>query len=78
MRIGRPSWSAAARCCEQAQATAEQEADQNARLSTLEQQSVPAQASAGPSTLDQLTAMHGQGALTDTEFAAAKAKLLGI
>ena len=42
---------------------------------------MPAQASAGPSTLDQLnqlTAMHGQGALTDTEFAAAKAKLLGI
>jgi hypothetical protein len=36
---------------------------------------------AGPSTFDQLnrlTAMHAQGALSDQEFAAAKAKLLGI
>ncbi len=35
---------------------------------------------AGPSRLDQLnqlTALHEQGALTDDEFAAAKAKLLG-
>jgi hypothetical protein len=68
-------------------ARAEQEADQNARLDALEQQPqqpqqpVPAQATAGPSTFDQLnqlTSMHAQGALSDQEFAAAKAKLLGI
>jgi hypothetical protein len=65
---------------EQAQVAAEQEADQNARLSALEQQAaVPTQASGGSTfdRLSQLTAMHAQGALTDAEFAAAKARLLG-
>jgi hypothetical protein len=40
----------------------------------------PQAAPAGPSMLDQLnqlTELHQQGALTDAEFAAAKAKLLG-
>jgi Short C-terminal domain/Domain of unknwon function (DUF3824) len=40
----------------------------------------PQAAPAGPSMLDQLnqlTELHTQGALTDAEFAAAKAKLLG-
>jgi len=40
----------------------------------------PQAAPAGPSMLDQLnqlTELHTQGALTDEEFAAAKAKLLG-
>jgi len=45
------------------------------------QQPPPQQAApAGPSMLDQLnqlTELHTQGALTDAEFAAAKAKLLG-
>ena len=45
------------------------------------QQPPPQQAApAGPSMLDQLnqlTDLHTQGALTDEEFAAAKAKLLG-
>jgi hypothetical protein len=44
------------------------------------QQPPPAAAPAGPSMLDQLnqlTALHEQGALTDEEFSAAKAKLLG-
>jgi hypothetical protein len=72
---------------QQAQVAADQDADQDARLNALEQQqqqppqAVPAQATAGPSTFDQLnqlTAMHAQGALTDAEFAAAKTKLLGI
>ena len=40
----------------------------------------PADPSAGdsmPEQLSKLTALHGQGALTDAEFSAAKAKLLG-
>jgi len=44
------------------------------------QQPPPAAAPAGPYMLDQLnqlTALHEQGALTDNEFTAAKAKLLG-
>ena len=44
------------------------------------QQPPPAAPAAGPSMLDQLnqlTALHEQGALSDEEFAAAKAKLLG-
>jgi Short C-terminal domain len=77
------------RQAEQAQADAEQ----NARINDLEQQppapqappqqaSVPPEAApaAGPSLLDQLNqldALHQQGALTDNEFTAAKAKLLG-
>jgi Short C-terminal domain len=77
------------RQAEQAQADAEQ----NARLNDLEQQPPAAQAppqqapaapeaapAAGPSLLDQLNqldALHQQGALTDNEFTAAKAKLLG-
>jgi Short C-terminal domain len=60
--------------------------EQNERLDNLEQQPVqpaaaPAAApAAGPSLLDQLNqldALHQQGALTDNEFTAAKAKLLG-
>ncbi len=68
---------------------AQQEDDQNARIDDLEQQQAPAQPApappaaapaAGPSLLDQLNqldALHQQGALTDNEFTAAKAKLLG-
>lgn len=44
-------------------------------------QPAPAPGAAGPSLLDQLselTAMHERGALTDSEFAAAKARLLGL
>jgi hypothetical protein len=44
------------------------------------QQPPAAAPAAGPSMLDQLnqlTTLHEQGALTDDEFAAAKAKLLG-
>jgi hypothetical protein len=61
------------------------EADQDARISDLEQQQVPQQHApqppeqGGKSVLDQLnelTALHERGALTDAEFAAAKAKLL--
>jgi len=61
------------------------EAYQDARISNLEQsQGAPPQASvpgqAGPSMgdqLQQLVNLHQQGALSDEEFAAAKARLLG-
>jgi hypothetical protein len=60
------------------------EADQDDRISQVEQQQAPppqeAAPAAGPSMADQLqqlAALHQQGALSDEEFAAAKAKLLG-
>jgi hypothetical protein len=76
-----------------AQEKADAEAEQNQRIADLEaqqqyqqappqqyQQQPPAAAPAAPSMLDQLnqlTALHEQGALSDEEFSAAKAKLLG-
>jgi Short C-terminal domain len=66
-------------------AEAEQaEAYQDQRISDLEQQQAPAAAPAGGTTatvsdqLQQLAKLHEQGVLTDDEFAASKAKLLGI
>jgi hypothetical protein len=69
------------------------EAYQDDRINQLEQQPAPQQApppqaapapaaapAAGPSMADQLqqlAALHQQGMLTDDEFAAAKAKMLG-
>ena len=67
------------------------EAEQDQRISSLEQQApaapyqqpyqqAPPPPPAAPSMLDQLSqlsTLHEQGALTDEEFAAAKAKLLG-
>ena len=63
--------------------------DQEARLSALEQQQAsgygqPPPADPGPAAgpsiadqLNQLVELHNQGALTDEEFAAAKASVLG-
>jgi hypothetical protein len=76
------------RAAEQRQ-TAESEQDE--RISNLEQQQAeaspqqpapppPPAPAAAPSMLDQLnqlSALHDQGALTDEEFTAAKGKLLG-
>lgn len=71
---------------------AQLEADQNQRIDDLEQQqanqpSPPYQQAPPPPAapqssdmvdqLNQLAALHQQGALTDDEFAAAKAKLFG-
>jgi membrane protease subunit (stomatin/prohibitin family) len=63
------------------------QADQDQRISDLEsqqqqqQQAAPAvAATASSATIDQLkqlSELHQQGVLTDAEFAAAKAKLLG-
>jgi len=68
----------------------QQDAYQDARLGDLEQQQAPPQQSPAPAPaqapsasspmidqLNQLAALHQQGVLTDDEFAAAKAKLLG-
>jgi len=78
-----------------AQRRAEQEqyqADQDARISDLEQQQAdqqpppqqapapaPAPSASSPmiDQLNQLAALHQQGVLTDDEFSAAKAKLIG-
>jgi Short C-terminal domain len=65
----------------------QQEAGQDARISDLESSQEappPAEAAGQPATasvsdqLAQLTELHNQGALTDDEFAAAKARLLGL
>jgi hypothetical protein len=62
------------------------EAEQDQRISDLEQQAPPAtqeQAPAAAATspmidqVNQLAALHQQGILTDDEFTAAKAKLFG-
>ena len=66
------------------------EAEQDARISDLEQQQqapqgsyqqapAPAPAASSPmiDQLNQLAALHQQGVLTDDEFSAAKAKLFG-
>jgi hypothetical protein len=62
----------------------QQDQDQNQRIGDLEQQQAPpqqapAQAASSPmiDQLNQLAALHQQGVLTDDEFAAAKAKLIG-
>lgn len=60
-----------------------QDTEQDARLSGLEQQQAapgPASLPAGPSLMDQLSQLadlNKQGVLSDAEFAAAKAKVLG-
>jgi phospholipase/lecithinase/hemolysin len=62
-----------------------QDASQDQRLASVEQQQaqqapVPAPRAAGPSMADQLNQLadlHNQGLLSEDEFAAAKAKLLG-
>lgn|SRR5512146_2309242 len=65
------------------------EEEQDSRIGDLEQQQAPAQAPAPAppappaqsspmiSQLNDLAALHKQGVLTDDEFAAAKAKLIG-
>jgi hypothetical protein len=62
----------------------QQEQGQDQRISDLEQQQAPsqqapAQAASSPmiDQLNQLAALHQQCVLTDDEFAAAKAKLIG-
>ena len=62
----------------------QQDTEQDERLDNLEPQAPaaparesPAAAPSMPDQLNQLAALHEQGALTDDEFAAAKARLPG-
>jgi hypothetical protein len=86
--VGGTAYVAGRHMANKSAANAQQEDEQDQRIGDLEQQQAPAQAAApaaapaaaGPSLLDQLNqldALHKQGALTDNEFTAAKAKLLG-
>ena len=85
--VGGTAYAAGRSRGRQAEEREQAEYDQNQRLSDLEQQQAPPapsqQAPAAPATspmldqLNQLATLHQQGALTDAEFAAAKAKLLG-
>jgi hypothetical protein len=86
--VGGTAYVAGRHMANKSAANAQQEDEQDQRIGDLEDQQAPAQAaapaaapaSAAPSLLDQLNqldALHKQGALTDNEFTAAKAKLLG-
>ena len=90
--VGGTAYAVGRRSGRQREEQANYEADQDQRIADLEQQQqqaapppppppAPAPAPAAqPSMLDQLnqlTDLHTQGALSDEEFSAAKAKLLG-
>jgi hypothetical protein len=89
--VGGTAYAVGRRSGRQREEQANYEADQDQRIADLEQQQqqaappppppAPAPAPAAqPSMLDQLnqlTDLHTQGALSDEEFTAAKAKLIG-
>lgn len=84
--VGGSAYAAGRRSGQRYSEQAQLEDEQNERLAGLEQQQQqpgPPQPRAGgpdPSVLDQLTRLadlHQQGALSDSEFTAAKAKVLG-
>jgi len=86
--VGGGAYVAGKHMANKANEQASNEAYQNQRIDQLEQQPPPPQQApppdaapaAGPSMADQLqqiAALHQQGVLSDDEFAAAKAKLLG-
>ena len=87
--VGGGAYAVGRRAANRSAQQTQQDSSQDARISDLEQgqqsPQVPQQAPppaakpAGDSMLDQLsklTELHTQGALTDAEFSAAKAKLL--
>ena len=90
--VGGGAYVAGKRVAQNSADRAAQEADQNDRISDLEQQQGGAQQAAPPPAaapagqpgtpiseqLKQLTALHEDGSLSDEEFAAAKKQLLGI
>jgi Short C-terminal domain len=89
--VGGGAYAAGRHMGRQAEQQQYAETEQNQRLDQVEQQQYaappqqqyappPQQAAAAPSMydqLEQLSALHDQGALTDDEFSAAKAKILG-
>jgi Short C-terminal domain len=86
--VGGGAYVAGRHMANKSAAQSQQEAEQNERLSDLEQQQQAPpepeqQAPAAPASspmldqLNQLATLHQQGVLTDDEFTAAKAKLLG-
>jgi hypothetical protein len=91
--VGGGAYVAGKRVAQNSADRSAQEADQNDRISDLEQQQGGAQQAAPPPAaappaaqpgtsiseqLKQLTALHEGGSLNDEEFAAAKKQLLGI
>lgn len=88
--VGGGAYIAGKHVARQRDAQAQAEYDQNARLDDLEQQQAPAPAAPAPAApapaapaavsipdqLNQLAALHDQGALSDDEFTAAKSRLL--
>ena len=82
--VGGGAYMAGKSVARRQEAAAQAEADQDARISDLEQQQAyqqpppaPAASSAMIDQLNQLSELHQRGVLTDDEFAAAKAKLFG-
>jgi hypothetical protein len=88
--VGGGAYVAGRHMANKSAAQAQAEDEQNERISDLEQQqqappaaaqqAAPAAAAASSPMLDelnQLATLHQQGVLTDDEFTAAKAKLLG-
>jgi hypothetical protein len=90
--VGGGAYVAGKKVAQRSAEQGQQENEQDERLATLEDQApatpnppaqdapaadAPAAAPSMPDQLSQLAALHEQGALTDDEFATAKAKLLG-
>jgi hypothetical protein len=91
--IGGAGYMAGRAAARRSASYADAQADQDQRISDLEyqqqtqqpdqaqqSQSAPTQQGGGSAVMDQLSqlsALHQQGALTDAEFAAAKAQILG-
>ena len=85
--VGGGAYVAGKKVAQRSAEQGQQENEQDERLATLEEQAsatpdppaqdAPAAAPSMPDQLSQLAALHEQGALTDDEFATAKARLLG-
>jgi len=85
--VGGGAYVAGKKVAQRSAEQGQQENEQDERLATLEEQAsaspdlpaqdAPAAALSMPDQLKQLAALHEQGALTDDEFATAKARLLG-
>jgi hypothetical protein len=80
--VGGGAYVAGRRVAQRSAAREQQENAQNERIANVEDQQAPAaesdaQAPSMPDQLDQLATLHQQGSLSDDEFTAAKARLLG-